>query len=144
MSRIFLIAHHPHLRDILTLAIATQASRDLQVVGSSGWEAHIFTEIAQLQPDVIVVIAGIEASKEVRSLSSLRNLVPEAQLVIVDTLGEAQHWQSNAWQHADALLHSDELATTFVTTIERLLAQRGATASAIGGTIVPPEAAYGT
>lgn len=126
MGRIFLIARHPNLREALTLAIETQSRNALRVVGSASWDEQQFSALAPTTPDVIVLIVGIDAGSELRSLERLRALAPGSKLLIVDTLGDVSDWRANGLAQADALIHSEHLATELVPAITRLLAQRGA------------------
>lgn len=137
MRRIFLVASHPNLRDALAMTIQSQSRHTLHVVGSSCWDAREIAAIGRVQPDVVVLIVGIEAGSELRAVARIRTLAPGCRILIVNTLGDFAVWQSGAWGSADALLDSDQLATGLVPMIRRLVAQRDAPPSSTGAGRVP-------
>ncbi|NTU79324.1 MAG: response regulator transcription factor [Chloroflexales bacterium] len=123
MGRIFLVAHHPGFRVALAVTIQNQSRQKLRIVGMAGWANGELGAIGTVQPDVVVLVVGLEAGSELRRLSQLRALAPGCQILVVDTLGEACTWQIRGWDAADALLHSEQLATELVPALCRLVAQ---------------------
>jgi two-component system response regulator DesR len=123
MGRILLVAHHPKLRDALAMTITAQSRRALDVAAALSWEEATPAAVEAARPDVIVLIAGLDAGSELRALEPIRAAAPGCRLLVVDTLGDASDWQAGAWGQADALLHSEQLATDLVPAIQRLIAQ---------------------
>lgn len=126
MRRIFLVARHPKLREALAMIILSQSHDTLSVVGSSSWDAGDLAAIGAARPDVVVLIVGIEAARELRAVARIRDLAPDCRILIINTLGDSDDWQSGAWGSADGLLDSDHLATGLVPMIRRLMAACGA------------------
>jgi len=138
MRRIFLVGHHPGFRTALAQTIRDQSQHTLSVAGDSCWDPGAVAAISSVQPDVVVLVVGFEASSELGAVSEIRRLAPTCQVLVIDALGNTPGWSAGGWGQADALLHSEQLATALVPTICRLVAQRGAAASAVGGTCSPP------
>lgn len=122
MRRIFLVACHPKLRDALAMTIQCQSHQTFRVVGSSSWDPAELAAIGAARPDVVVLIVGIEASRELGALGRIRELAPGCRIVVINTLGDPEIWQARVHDSADALLDSDQLATGLVPTIRRLVA----------------------
>jgi DNA-binding NarL/FixJ family response regulator len=133
MGRVFLLAHHPDLREALSLIIQQQSGQTIQVIEGTCEEPDRLAALKQAQPDVIVLVMGTEVSRGLRFATSIRSHAPGCQVLVVDTLGEGSVWQAAGWDGADALLVSEQLETELVPTIRRLVAQRGATPSQPGG-----------
>jgi DNA-binding NarL/FixJ family response regulator len=140
MGRVYLVVHHPGFRDALAVTIQKQGQSRLLVVGGGGWTAGELGVIGLAQPDVIVLVLGVETGTELRLLTYLRALVPGCRMLVIDTLGGASTWQSYGWGMADALLRPEQLATGLVPAICRLLVQRGAISAQTGGDVSPPAA----
>ncbi|NTW01921.1 MAG: response regulator transcription factor [Oscillochloris sp.] len=136
-GRIFLVARHPNLRSALTLMIKAQSRCDLSVVGATGWGAEDLITIRATQPDVVVLIVGIEASSELRAIAQIRNLAPDCRVLVVDTLGETGIWPISGWASADALLCTKQLATDMIPTICQLLTQSSPSSPPLDGEHTP-------
>jgi DNA-binding NarL/FixJ family response regulator len=133
IGRVYLVVHHPGFRDALAVTIQKQGQPGLLVVGGGGWAVGELRAIGLAQPDVIVLVLGVETGTELRLLTYLRALAPGCRMLVVDTLGGASIWQSHGWGMADALLYPEQLATGLVPAICLLVAQRGAVSAQAGG-----------
>lgn len=133
MGRILLIATQPELRAALTLLIQQQSGRSFCVEEASCVDAARIAASRLTPPDIVVLVAGIAISRDLRPVASIRTLIPSCPVVVVDTLGLASTWYATGWDDVDALLRSDQLATELVPTICRLVAPRDSPPSQTSG-----------
>ena len=137
MRRVFLVGHHPGFRAALARTIQDQSQHTLSVVGDSGWDQGALDAIKIAQPDVVILVVGFAASRELVVVATIRRLVPACQVLVIDALGDATAWPAGDWGQADALLRSEQLATEMVPTIRHLVAQQNSL-STITSSICPP------
>lgn len=123
MGRIFLVVQNPGYRAILAVIIEHQSQHMFQIVGAASWDTGALEAIAATQPDVIVVVVGLDVGTELRRLAQLRVLAPAGQFLVIDTCGEVISWPAQSWAPLDALLRSEQLATELVPAISRLLSR---------------------
>jgi hypothetical protein len=113
----------------LHLIIAQQSGETLDVVGGTGGATCELDCIGQAQPDVVVLVVGLEVSRELHLVAPIRRLALGCRVLLVDTLGEARTWQATGWDTVDALLCTEHLATALVPTLHQLVAARAAARS---------------
>lgn len=130
MGRVFLVAHSPGFQNALARVIQTQSQYRLQIVGAIDWDAEIQGAISVTQPDVVVLVLGLEACAELQLLSQLRPHIPGCRILVIDTLGEVRAWQAEGWDLADALLCLEQLQTELAPELCRLAAQGDGTTPA--------------
>lgn len=128
MGRVLFVAHSPGLRDVLAGMIQKQSEHRLQTVGAIDWGAEISEAMSATQPDVVVLVLGLEAFAELQLLSRLRPHLSGCRVLVIDTLGEVRAWQAEGWDIGDALLCLDQLQAELAPTLYRLVAQGGTTA----------------
>lgn len=131
-GRIFLVVQHPEVQAALRLIIAQQSGATLDVVGITRGSACDLTALGQGQPDVVVLVVGLEVTRELHLVVPIRHIAPGCRILLVDTLGEARTWQATGWDTVDALLCTEHLATALVPTLYRLVAERDAARSLAG------------
>ncbi|NTU79663.1 MAG: hypothetical protein HGA45_09700 [Chloroflexales bacterium] len=127
MGRVLLVAHCPGFQNALAGVIQTQSQHQLQLVGAMAWDADIAGAISSLQPEVVVLVLGLEVCTELQLLSQIRPHIPGCRFLVIDTLGEVRAWQAESWDLGDALLCLEQLQVELVPTLCQLVAQGAGT-----------------
>lgn len=130
MGRVFLVVQNSGYRRNLAMMIQHQGQGRRQIVGGASWDAGTPETVRAADPDVVVVVVGLEVGAELRRLAQLRAVAPACKLLIIDTLGEVCRWQACGWATADVLLVAERLISDLVPALCRLVGQKPAPAMA--------------
>lgn len=92
LLRIYLVDDHPVVRQGLRLVIEKQD--DMQVIGESGDVATALAQIAELQPDVVVMDLRLPNGDGIKATEAVKQAAPHIQVLVLtqnDDLDSLQH-----------------------------------------------------
>lgn len=79
--RIYLVDDHPIVRQGLRLVIEKQT--DMQVIGESGDVAKALAQIAELQPDVVVMDLRLPNGDGIKATEAVKQAAPHIQVLVL-------------------------------------------------------------
>jgi DNA-binding NarL/FixJ family response regulator len=118
MIRVLVADDHPTLRAGLLQAM--EEASDIEVVGEAGTGPELWTRLAELQPDVLLLDLDMPGFQPLEESARIQELCPETGIVVFTIYADEQHVQALVKAGAGGYLLKEEETRTIIRVIRQV------------------------